>query len=542
MKFFGISAAAVIFSTFLPVHIYAATAIKEFEFDVQNRRIKINKELDRVDEAFADIIVLPDDFQRDLLTAENAPLNKMIYKMAYTSGGNVNESIAVSKDFSSGEYNLYIECGEFSDRIRFIVPSDKLGDAVNKINSQGVVASADFGADTVIFNENKTLINTFMKNIASNSALSESSFIEAYMQSSAAAQLINSKISLGDMQDLYGIYFDDVFLKSENMSDTELENYMNAVKNYDIGKATPTEVFSGAVFVSECKMAKEQYALLEKVTSYIKENALSYGKYESLSSYHKNIVGGNLKNALSGLHSADSIYNKFIGLSKTQYEAMDNNGGGGSSSGGGGSSSSGGGNYVMGSSAQEAQKPIVEQKSSFSDIKGHWAEEYIAFCSKKGMIKGYDDNTYRPQANITRAETAALLVRLFGLKEISSQIFTDVPSGSWYGAFVAAAYENDIIQGDNGMYRPDEKISRQDIAVMLNRALTKRGISLSGTAVFGDSSYISDYAKESVGVLASNGVINGSDGKFRPLDNLTRAEAAALIYRVNNIYTGGESR
>lgn len=196
----------------------------------------------------------------------------------------------------------------------------------------------------------------------------------------------------------------------------------------------------------------------------------------------------------------------------------------------------------MGSSTQEAQKSAAEQKSPFSDTKGHWAEEYITFCSKKGMIKGYDDNTYRPQANITRAETAALLVRLFGLKESSSQIFTDVPSDSWYGSFVAAAYENDIIQGDNGLYRPDEKISRQDIAVMLNRALSRRGISLSGTAVFDDSSYIADYAKESVGVLASNGVINGSDGKFRPLDNLTRAEAAALIYRVNNIYTGGESR
>ena len=91
-----------------------------------------------------------------------------------------------------------------------------------------------------------------------------------------------------------------------------------------------------------------------------------------------------------------------------------------------------------------------------------------------------------------------------------------------------------IVNGYEGMFRPLDKISRQDAAIVIYNAISGAGYTLDGEKAFDDTSDISDYAKASVSALAANGVINGSDGNFLPLNTLTRAEAVKLIENLLN--------
>ena len=96
---------------------------------------------------------------------------------------------------------------------------------------------------------------------------------------------------------------------------------------------------------------------------------------------------------------------------------------------------------------------------------------------------------------------------------------------------VGAVNQIGIVLGDGENFYPEHQISRQDAAVMIDRMLRYRQVSLSGEAEFSDVALIGEYAKSSVGALASSGIVTGDDGKFRPLDGITRAEAAAIVSR-----------
>ena len=113
--------------------------------------------------------------------------------------------------------------------------------------------------------------------------------------------------------------------------------------------------------------------------------------------------------------------------------------------------------------------------------------------------------------------------------------FEDVKKDSWYYQNIARAYEAGLINGYDDGFKPDENVSRQDMAVIIARSLEYKNVSLSGEMAFDDESFISDYAKESVSKLGANGIITGDNNAIRPLDSLTRAEAATIICRVSEM-------
>ena len=119
----------------------------------------------------------------------------------------------------------------------------------------------------------------------------------------------------------------------------------------------------------------------------------------------------------------------------------------------------------------------------------------------------------------------------------SQSAFTDVLPEMWYTPYIAAAQELGITAGNgDGTFGIGTPISRQDAAVMLTRAMETRQItmdSVNEAIVFTDENLISGYAKEAVYKLADCGVLNGmGDGSFAPLVNVTRAEAAKMLYEI----------
>lgn len=526
-----------------------ALASERFSVDSEKRVISLQMEIDAPQNAFADIIVMKSNSEREGIIAENIDFDEFFYKKAYTSGGKITENIELNNSFEAGEYVMYVECGEYIDREIFMLSSPDLGKAVELANSGKDFSNVNFGMDMENLTDNKVEINTLIKNIRAHEKFTNTTFIEGYIQASGIAKLMNDKLSLEEFCDLYESYFEYDLNAVEKMDADEAKKFFEAVKNYDISKATPEEVLSGAEFVAECKAAAEQYALLEIAEKYIESNNLFFGNYKRLNSYYRKAVGSELRNAIAGLNSAEAIYDRFIAIAEEQYKKLGQSSENGSSGGGGGGATVG--SYIPGISglydSASAEKTetftgTVPEKVTavFDDIKGHWGESYITECFNRGIINGYSHNTFRPEANISRAEVAALIQRAFKISDGTSNEFADVDDTVWYKGCVTGLCNTGIVQGYNGYFRPGDNISREEMAAVIYRALVYYGIKPEGEMTFDDDEVISDYAKESVSSLGANGIIVGDAGRFRPVESVTRAEAATLIYRTVSVFLGGD--
>ena len=152
------------------------------------------------------------------------------------------------------------------------------------------------------------------------------------------------------------------------------------------------------------------------------------------------------------------------------------------SSGGLGFGGSGFGSGSSSSSPSSSSAPESENSSdilAFSDVpEEHWAYEYISELTSRGIINGYDDGSFRPDANVTRAEFVTILCRAAGAETTVSTsdtdiAFSDVAPGDWYYEYAIWAAGTGITNGTSETeFSPDENILRQDICVMLDRYST----------------------------------------------------------------------
>lgn len=183
----------------------------------------------------------------------------------------------------------------------------------------------------------------------------------------------------------------------------------------------------------------------------------------------------------------------------------------------------------------EDSKGENEKAVAFADCENHWAKDDIAYMYSKGYVNGTSETTFAPDSDITRAEFAAMAVRILGLDSSEySGVFADVKAGQWYANVVEAAYKAGIVLGSDGYFRPDDRITREEMAVMLMRAYRlAREYTNKTESDFADKDNISDWAKEAVSSACELGLINGmSDGSFAPKNNATRAQAAVVFKRL----------
>lgn len=169
--------------------------------------------------------------------------------------------------------------------------------------------------------------------------------------------------------------------------------------------------------------------------------------------------------------------------------------------------------------------------SNFVDVPNtHWSYAAVSALSEAGIINGYDAWDFRPANSITRAEFTKLVCSAFGIPQSDAE-FYDVADDAWYNGYVGGACSYGIVSGYNDMFSPDSSITRQDAAVIVYRALKNEGIILNGSASFDDSNEIALYALTAVGAFKQYGILNGDGTYFYPLSNITRAEAAQLLYK-----------
>lgn len=167
---------------------------------------------------------------------------------------------------------------------------------------------------------------------------------------------------------------------------------------------------------------------------------------------------------------------------------------------------------------------------SFKDISGHWAEKHIENAVAKGILKGYPDGKFLPDAEITRAEFVSMLNRALGNTSISNTGFKDIQRTAWYYNDVSKAVVAGFVNGfSDNTFRPEQKIARQEAAVMLARIIPGYGYS-TDLRKFSDHKDIASWAYLSMSKVSGKGYISGyTDGKVHPSDSLTRAQASKII-------------
>jgi uncharacterized repeat protein (TIGR02543 family) len=178
-------------------------------------------------------------------------------------------------------------------------------------------------------------------------------------------------------------------------------------------------------------------------------------------------------------------------------------------------------------------------KVEFTDTERSWAVDYITYMAARNIINGDGTGKYLPNNNVTRAEFTKMLAGIAGIGKAGykSSGFQDVDEGAWYAPYVAWAAEKGIVKGfGNGLFGPNDYVTREQIALMITRFAAARDYALPSNAEpvkFADSDKVSSYAREAVEQVQKAGIVNGRTAEggtvFAPLDNADRAEAAKML-------------
>lgn len=187
---------------------------------------------------------------------------------------------------------------------------------------------------------------------------------------------------------------------------------------------------------------------------------------------------------------------------------------------------------------------LAEKADDFTDVsRSDWYYQFVDYVTSKGYFNGVADKTFAPADNMTRAMFVTVLFRFDGAKGDRSQsAFTDVAPGEWYTDAINWAAANRIVDGvGNGKFAPNDPITRAQMCTMIERYLDlyrkawKVTLPETGSvSVMVDENAIPAYALAAVKQCQRHGLVNGfEDGTFRPNELSTRAQVAAVIYRMS---------
>ena len=355
---------------------------------------------------------------------------------------------------------------------------------------------------------------------------------------------------VGAYADVLGIEQLSAYETFKNSSETIQRNIANAIKNGNFHTAEE---------------------VIAKFPTIVVTTAL---RHAVLANDVKTILSTNAKEIGISLQECDNlstpmeVYAKFVGKTFADFsairdffnntvEAVRKSGNSQGSSGSGGGGSTGGGGTSIGgipigiapatdvTAARNENKGEQKENQPFMDLDSvSWAKDSIERLYDAGVVSGIGEGLFAPNASVSREEFVKFIVLGLGLEltEATDMDFPDVDRNAWYSSYVLSAASSGVVFGrDNGTFGVGDKITREDMAVMICRALSSKGISITAAAEpgFSDAEYISDYAAEAVSFLSEKGILHGlDDGSFAPKSFSTRAQVAVVICRTIDFLKG----
>lgn len=174
----------------------------------------------------------------------------------------------------------------------------------------------------------------------------------------------------------------------------------------------------------------------------------------------------------------------------------------------------------------------------FTDTVGHWVEEFAIAAQQQGLMNGYSDSTFRPSQTLTRAQAVSILVRALQLPAPKQQaVYKDIQHyATATQTMIQQAYEARLIQKNNGIFNPNHKITRAQLALMMSRAYTyQTGQAVQTTPqTFQDISNFHMDTQQAIQFLADKHIV-GAAKHFNPSQSTTRAHAAKMFVQFTEV-------
>ena len=198
---------------------------------------------------------------------------------------------------------------------------------------------------------------------------------------------------------------------------------------------------------------------------------------------------------------------------------------------------------LPGKYADVKKATVITEGISFADIASHENRAAIEALAARGIVGGYDANTFGPDDTMTRAQFAAMVVRALGLPLQKVDVFTDIAPDAWHASFVGSAYTYGITNGKTATtFHPNGTITRQEAAVMVARAAKLCGMNtaLDADAIrntlaqFGDYVTIGPWAQESMAFCYREDILDQSDWNVEPQRPILRCEMAQMLCNLLN--------
>ena len=199
--------------------------------------------------------------------------------------------------------------------------------------------------------------------------------------------------------------------------------------------------------------------------------------------------------------------------------------------------------YAVINSLTNSVYSVIWNPVEFLDVKGHWSEAAVNDMGSRLIISGNGKGHFLPDRAVTRAEFATILIRALGLRlETEGRAFADVLPGAWYHDAVQTAQAHGLIDGfADGTFRPNATLTREQAMTMIAKAMRLTGLADSlkpaeGTDLlskYSDASSVADWAKQGVNDSLRAGIISGrGNALLAPKAQISRAEVAVIIQRL----------
>ena len=161
-----------------------------------------------------------------------------------------------------------------------------------------------------------------------------------------------------------------------------------------------------------------------------------------------------------------------------------------------------------------------------------WYYDEVMTAANAGWINGDEPGYYKPEGTMTRGAFITIIARILGCDTEATveSLYPDCNETVWFNAAVTFCSNRGIIGGDNGFFKPNDPITREEMAKILCNALELEQVETSANP-FEDDAEIAQWAKGYVNAVQAEGIMEGSNGSFNPRDNATRAEGAAVLVR-----------
>ncbi len=196
--------------------------------------------------------------------------------------------------------------------------------------------------------------------------------------------------------------------------------------------------------------------------------------------------------------------------------------------------------FVMPASAVTVSASFVSDQSGplpFTDVaQSDWYWEYVDYVYRAGLMSGTGDTTFSPSTATTRGMVVTILYRYEGSPAAGASTFPDVAAGQYYSSAVSWASASGVVSGyEDGLFRPNQVITREQMAAILYRYAQYKGINVSGRAdlsSYSDADWISPYAAGPMAWANYAGLISGMENHtLQPGGSATRAQVAAILMR-----------